>query len=68
MNNTNLKPRMRLLTAAEVAEQLGWSLSTLYRKRSLQEPLPAVTVIGSSLRWTQEAIDDFIAVNTEQVQ
>lgn len=66
MNNTNLQPRMRLLTAAEVAAQLGWSLSTLYRRRSLKLPLPAVTVIGRSLRWTQGAIDDFVATNTEQ--
>lgn len=50
----------KLLNASELSSQLGMSVSTIYRKRSLGEPLPKAVKIGGSVRWKQSSVDEFI--------
>lgn len=59
-------PVLELLKAKEMAAQLKISVASVYRRRSLGEPLPKAVKIGGSLRWTQESIDSFIAEHTEE--
>ncbi|TFC55426.1 helix-turn-helix domain-containing protein [Cryobacterium sp. TMT2-17-1] len=50
----------RFLDINELAEQLGISAATIYRKRSLSEDLPVGFKIGSRVRWRQETVDAWI--------
>lgn len=51
----------RLLDVHDVAEQLGVSVSTIYRWRSTGEhPTPRAIKIGTHVRWRQSAVDEFI--------
>lgn len=50
----------RLLDVNDLAEQLHTSVATIYRKRSLNEPLPAAVKFGGSIRWRQETVDAWI--------
>lgn len=46
-----------LLDAKDLSAQIGMSVSTIYRKRSLGEPLPRAVKIGSAVRWRQTDVD-----------
>ncbi|MBF4512024.1 helix-turn-helix domain-containing protein [Plantibacter sp. VKM Ac-2885] len=50
----------RLLDVKELAEQLHVSVATIYRKRSLSEPLPAAVKIGGRVRWRQDTVDAWV--------
>lgn len=54
-----------LLTAKDLSAQLGISLASIYRRRSLGEPLPRAVKIGAHVRWTQQSVDEFIAEHME---
>lgn len=56
----------RLLTADEVAAQLGISRSTLFNWRSTgSHPTPRAVKLGSHVRWRQSDIDEFISLMVE---
>lgn len=56
----------KLLTVNDLSEQLGISVSSIYRKRSLGEPLPPAIVISEgSIRWRQSDIDAWIEQRVE---
>lgn len=66
MPTTQLEARpSALLTAKDLSEQLGMSVSSIYRRRSLGEPLPRAVKIGAHVRWTQASVDEFIAAHME---
>jgi excisionase family DNA binding protein len=54
-----------LLTAKDLSAQTGWSVSTIYRKRSLGESLPRAVKIGGHVRWRQADIDAWIEEQLE---
>lgn len=55
-----------LVDAAGLAAQLGISVSSVYRRRSLGEPLPIALKIGKgSVRWRQSDIDAWIEEQKE---
>jgi len=62
-------PRARpiaLLTAQDLADQTGMSMSTIYRKRSIGESLPrAVKLGGHAVRWRQSDVDAWIEEQLE---
>lgn len=63
-----VQPEVRpnaLLTARELSAQIGWSESTIYRKRSLGESLPRALKLGSAVRWRQEDIDAWLDDQSE---
>lgn len=56
-----------LLTAKDLSAQTGWSVSTIYRRRSLGEPLPPAVKIGGHVRWRQADVDAWIEEQVESV-
>lgn len=44
----------------ELASQLGVSTATLYRWRSIGADMPRGFKVGARVRWTQQAVDDWI--------
>lgn len=46
----------KLLDVNDLAERWGISTATIYRKRSLGEPLPTAVRIGSAVRWREEVV------------
>ncbi|SDQ49517.1 helix-turn-helix transcriptional regulator [Leucobacter chromiiresistens] len=61
----NARPNA-LLRAADIAEQLGISTASVYRRRSLGEPLPPAIKIGGSVRWKQSDVDAWIDSQREE--
>lgn len=57
--------RNALLDAKDLSFQLGLSVSSIYRRRSLGEPLPKALKIGGAVRWTQASVDEWIAEQME---
>lgn len=56
----------RLLKARDLAAQLGTSTGSIYRKRSLGEPLPVAVKVGkSSIRWRQADVDAWLEQHLE---
>lgn len=55
------KKTPRLWDVNDLAEYLGVSVATIYRKRSLGEPLPAALRIGSRVRWRPEVVESWLA-------
>lgn len=54
-------PTHRLLTAQEVAAQLGIGVQTLYNWRSTgAHPTPPAVKLGGAVRWRQSDVDRFI--------
>ncbi len=51
----------RLLRLREVAERVGMSKATIYRKIALGEFPRPVSVGGSSVRWRESEIDGWMA-------
>ena len=51
-----MNEKLKLIGAAELAEILGISLASLYRRRSLGDALPPAVRIGSLIRWRVEDI------------
>lgn len=62
---TQFEKKGALLKVPDLAELLGMSVSTIYRKRSLGEPLPKAIKINSSVRWTRESVEEFLAEHAE---
>lgn len=56
-----------LLDVHELSTQLGWSVSTIYRRRSNGESLPRAAKFGNAVRWRQSDIDSWIAEQLEPV-
>lgn len=55
-----------LVDASGLAAQFGTSVSSIYRKRSLGEPLPPAIRMGKgSLRWRQSDIDAWLEEQKE---
>ncbi len=54
-----------LLDASGLAAQLGISVSSIYRRRSLGEPLPPAIKIGGSVRWRQSDVDSWLESQME---
>lgn len=65
MNANMNRSRLVLLTVVEVAEQLGVSAATIYRWRSLGESCPPAFKIGGNVRWSQAAVDAWLAEQME---
>lgn len=63
--NSNIIRKGALLKVTDLAELLGMSESTIYRKRSLGEPLPKAIKINSAVRWTRESVEEFLAEHAE---
>lgn len=63
--NSNIIRKGALLKVTDLAELLGMSESTIYRKRSLGEPLPKAIKINSAVRWTWESVEEFLAEHAE---
>lgn len=56
----------RLLTAEDLADQLGISVSSIYRMRSNRESLPRATRVGArAVRWRQADVDKWLEANLE---
>lgn len=56
----------RLLTAENLAEQLGLSVSSIYRMRSTGESLPRATRVGArAVRWRQADVDAWLEESLE---
>lgn len=56
----------RLLTAEDLADQLGISVSSIYRMRSTGESLPRATRVGArAVRWRQADVDNWLEANLE---
>ncbi|MHB1328058.1 MAG: helix-turn-helix transcriptional regulator [Gemmatimonadales bacterium] len=49
----------------DLSAQTGWSVSTIYRRRSNGEPLPRAIKIGNAVRWRQSDIDAWIEKQLE---
>jgi excisionase family DNA binding protein len=60
------RSRLVLLNVENVAEQLGVSVATIYRWRSLGENCPPAFKIGSSVRWSQDSVDNWLSAQMEQ--
>ena len=56
----------KLLDAGELGSVLGISRASVYRRRSLGEPLPRAVRIGSLIRWRQEDIEAFVSDHLEE--
>ena len=54
-----------LRDAESLAAQLGISVSSVYRKRSLGESLPRAIKVGARVRWRQSDIDAWIEQQIE---
>lgn len=54
-----------LLKAKELGDQLGISAASIYRRRSLGEPLPPAIKIGGSIRWRQSDVDAWLESQLE---
>lgn len=55
-----------LVDVGELSAQLGISVSSIYRKRSLGESLPQALKIGkSAIRWRQSDIDAWLEQQLE---
>lgn len=66
LTQVEARPANVLVDAAGLAEQLGISVSSVYRRRSLGEPLPPACRIGKgSIRWRQRDIDAWIEEQRE---
>jgi excisionase family DNA binding protein len=46
----------RLLTSAELAEKLNWSLSTIHNRLSQGKPMPPAMKIGGELRFPEDEL------------
>ena len=55
-----------LLDAGALGSVLGISRASVYRRRSLGEPLPRAVRIGSLIRWRQEDIEAFVSDHLEE--
>lgn len=61
MSTRTAQPQDRLLTAQDLSEITGLSVSTIYRRRSLGESLPAATRLGgNAVRWRRQDVDEWI--------
>lgn len=49
----------------ELSKQIGWSVSTIYRRRSNGESLPRAVKFGNAVRWRQSDIDAWIEEQLE---
>lgn len=55
-----------LLTAKDLSLQIGYSVSTIYRKRSLGESLPrAMRLPDGAVRWRQAEVDAWLDAHLE---
>lgn len=54
-----------LLNATQLAELLGISKASVYRRRSLGEPLPPAVIIGASVRWERHIVARWVAEQRE---
>jgi len=57
----------RYLDIAELAEQLGVSVQTLYRWRSEGHDMPKGFMVGARVRWRQETVDTWIEAQEAKV-
>ncbi|MGW9020179.1 helix-turn-helix transcriptional regulator [Leucobacter chromiiresistens] len=66
MSVANIVQPNSLIKAEGLSEQLGISVSSIYRRRSLGEPLPPAVKLGKgSLRWRQRDIDAWLEEHLE---
>lgn len=67
MTTPSSKPAA-LLTAKDLSEQTGISVSSIYRKRSLGESLPrAIKLSDGAVRWRQGDVDAWLEAHLEPV-
>lgn len=64
VTNQQVRPNA-LLTAKDLGEQIGMSVSSIYRRRSLGEALPPALKIGSQVRWRQSDVDAWLTQQME---
>ena len=61
MTTTTEGPDMRpLLTVAEVGKMMQLSPASIYKRRSVGDPMPPAVRIGSALRWRPADIERFL--------
>lgn len=63
MNDT-----MHLIDAGELGRILGISRGSVYRRRSVGQPLPRSITIGSLVRWRPEDVEEFLREHLETTQ
>ncbi|APX32850.1 hypothetical protein BH708_09130 [Brachybacterium sp. P6-10-X1] len=61
----NENSRGALLDVKELSALTGMSVSTIYRKRSLGEPLPRALKIGTAVRWRRADVDAWLEAQLE---
>lgn len=67
MNSSTYEPQVRpLLGVADVAEILGISPASIYKRRSIGEPMPPAVRIGSVLRWRPSDVEQFLEDQLER--
>ena len=54
------------MDAAQLASVLNVSRTSVYRRRSLGEPMPPAIRLGRSLRWRHEDVETFLESQLEQ--
>lgn len=65
MANTMIQSSNRLLDANDLSTQTGWSVSTIYRRRSVGASMPRAIKVGRALRWRQSDVDAWIEEQLE---
>ena len=63
MNDT-----MHLIDAGELGRILGISRTSVYRRRSVGQPLPRSITTGSLVRWRPEDVEEFLREHLETAQ
>lgn len=53
--------RAQIIDIGDLATQLGISVATLYRWRSEKRDMPRGFKAGGKVRWTQQAVDEWVA-------
>ena len=64
---TEGKKKESLCDVNGLSTQIGWSVSTIYRRRSNGESLPRAVKFGNAVRWRQSDIDAWIEDQLEPV-
>jgi len=59
------RPTPALIDVRGLSALTGMSVSTIYRKRSLGEPLPRAVKIGSAVRWRLPDVERWIEEQLE---
>ena len=60
-----MEGQLKLLNAAELGAILGISRASVYKRRSLGDPLPPAVSLGSLVRWRPADVEAFLELSLE---